>query len=144
MPSAQHQQPRTNGSRGTTRGGSSDRMKQIFGPLLAGLAIDLIDLATFGPVGIYTGLLIGGTVGYLLAPHLGFERRSWWISALLTGVYCTLPLTAFIPAATFAAIASRLLSAAPEEPSQTADPALRREDAIEVDYEVVDDDTHLP
>ena len=71
--------------------------KRIVGPMIAAIAIDLLDLATFGPVGLYTGLLLGAVAGYWLAPLLGFPPHRRWLSALATGVYCTLPLTGPLP-----------------------------------------------
>lgn len=110
-------------------------VKRLFGPMLAGLAIDALDLATFGPVGLYYGLIVGGAAGYWLAPDLGFPPRARWQSALLTGIYCTMPFTAFLPIATAAAAISRAVTKEPEPSSPNSDPALRPEDSIEVDYE---------
>ena len=112
-------------------------LMQAIGPMMAGLAIDGLDLMTFGPIGLYTGLMLGGAVGYWLAPRLGFPPRARWLAALMTGIYCTIPLTGFIPAAAIAAGLSRALfrgSAMPVEAN--ADPALRREGSIDVEFEV--------
>ena len=35
-------------------------------PIIGGLILDFADLATLGPVSIYTGLLIGGLIGWLM------------------------------------------------------------------------------
>ncbi len=113
-------------------------LKQTIGPMIAGLAIDGLDLMTFGPIGLYTGLILGGAVGYWLAPRLGFPPRARWLAALMTGIYCTIPLTGFIPAAAIAAGLSRALSRGRgrDTPVETsADPALRREGAIDVEFE---------
>lgn len=111
--------------------------KRIVGPMIAAIAIDLLDLATFGPVGLYIGLILGAAVGYWLAPLLGFPPHRRWLSALATGVYCTLPLTGLIPLATLASVISRAMTRgnlridADREP----DP----EGAIDVEYEIVSD-----
>jgi hypothetical protein len=84
------------------------------GPLAAGAIIDAVDLATFGPVGVWIGMLAGGAVGWWLAPSLGFSRRHRWLCAALTGVYCTLPMTGFLPVATLVGGTIRLLSREPE------------------------------
>ncbi len=109
-------------------------MIRIFGPMIAGLAIDGLDLMTFGPIGLYGGLLLGGGVGYWLAPTLGFPPKGRWIAALMTGIYCTIPLTGFIPAAAIAAgLSQAFLGASTRE--RNIDPALRPEGAIEVEFE---------
>jgi hypothetical protein len=120
-------------------GGSGAPLLTLFGPLLAGLVIDAIDLVTYGPIGIYTGLLAGGLIGYVLAPVLGFPERGRWVSALVTGIYCMMPMTAFLPLATVAAGLSRALlrDEAPRE--ENGDPALRPEGSIEAEYEVEPD-----
>ena len=107
---------------------------RTFGPMIAGLAIDGLDLMTFGPIGLYTGLLVGGAVGYWLAPTLGFPPKGRWLAALMTGIYCTIPLTGFIPAAAIAAgLSHAFLGAKARE--TIADPDLRPEGAIDVEFE---------
>jgi hypothetical protein len=107
-------------------------------PIFAALAIDLLDLATFGPVGLYTGLILGAIVGFALAPLLGFPPHRRWLSALAVGVYCTLPLTGLIPLATLASVVSR--SRVRKNPrvdgARETDPA----GAIDVEYEVIADE----
>jgi len=111
--------------------------KQIIGPMVAALAIDLLDLATFGPFGLYTGLILGGAAGYFLAPFLGFPPHRRWLSALATGVYCTLPLTGLIPLATLASVATRTLMRG--DLRVDAADELKSQDTIDVEYEVVSD-----
>jgi len=112
--------------------------QQIIRPLFAALAIDLLDLATFGPVGLYTGLVLGAIVGFWLAPLLGFPAHRRWLSALVVGVYCTLPLTGLIPLATLASVVSRSLVRGNLRVDGAAetDPA----GAIDVEYEVIADE----
>ena len=111
-------------------------LKQILGPMIAGLTIDALDLMTYGAIGSYTGLILGGAVGYWLAPALGFPPRGRWLAALMTGIYCTIPLTGFIPAAAIGAGVSRALSKGRDTPVESsADPALRPEGAIDVEFE---------
>ena len=110
-------------------------LAQAIGPMIAGLAIDGLDLMTFGPIGLYAGLILGGALGYWLAPRLGFPPGARWLAGLMTGIYCTIPLTGFIPAAAIAAGLSRALfrgNATPVEAS--TDPALRREGSIDVEF----------
>ena len=112
--------------------------------MLAGLAIDALDLATFGPIGIYTGMILGVAIGWWLAPELGFPPRARWLSGLMTGVYCTLPLTGFIPAATIAAGVTRAILRDKQHADPTLDPGLRSRDTIDVEYEVLDDEAGRP
>jgi hypothetical protein len=111
--------------------------KQIVRPMLAALAIDLLDLATFGPIGLYIGMILGAAVGYWLAPLLGFPPHRRWLSALATGVYCTLPLTGRIPLATLASVMSRAMTRGNQHVDVAREPD--PEGAIDVEYEVVSD-----
>ena len=82
------------------------RAERAFGPVGAGLILDLVDLGTFGPMGVFFGGVIGAVVGWYLARVLGVPRRwrTWMIVA--AAVYCMIPFTEFIPAATlFGALA---------------------------------------
>ena len=111
-------------------------LMRAIGPMIAGLAIDGLDLMTFGPIGLYAGLILGGVVGYWLAPMLGFPPKGRWLAALMTGIYCTIPLTGFIPAAAIAAGLTRALSRGDTTPvAQSDDPALRPEGSIDVEFE---------
>ncbi len=76
------------------------RANRAFGPVLAGLIIDLVDLASFGPLGMLLGLPVGALLGYWLASALGATRRSAFLCALAAGIYCSLPFTTFLPLAT--------------------------------------------
>lgn len=76
------------------------RMNRAFGPIAAGMIIDLVDFATFGPVGLLLGLPIGGLAGYWMGRALGFDKRASRWCALAASVYCTIPGTEIIPLAT--------------------------------------------
>lgn len=76
------------------------RVEQIFGPLFAGILLDMVDLATFGPLGFYAGMFVGSAAAYYLCRVAKLPRRWRMIGALLGGVYCTLPLTEFLPLGT--------------------------------------------
>lgn len=76
---------------------------------LAGLALDLLDLLTVGPIGLWAGMIVGGAAGWWLAPRFGFRSDRRWICALLAGVYCTVPATSFLPVASVLTVASRLV-----------------------------------
>ena len=120
----------------------SKDIKRLFGPMLAGLLIDAVDLITFGSIGIYTGMFVGGALGYWLAPALGFPPKGRWLSALMTGIYCTMPITGFIPAATIAAGLSRSLFKGDDAAASRVDPPLPSEESIEAEYTSVWKDSH--
>lgn len=77
-----------------------ERLLHSFGPLAAGYLIDVLDLATFGPIGFYLGPLLGGLLGWWLAAvyRLGSVGQS--VVVLLVALYCMIPATEFIPLAT--------------------------------------------
>lgn len=76
------------------------RLNHTFGPIVAGMLIDLLDFTTFGPVGLVVGLPIGGLVGYWMGRSLGLSRKASLGCALAASIYCTTPATEFIPLAT--------------------------------------------
>lgn len=83
------------------------RLNRAFGPVAAGLVIDLLDLSTFGPIGLYLGFPVGGLAGYWMGRALGLDRRMAGICAVAAGVYCVLPGTEFIPLATLVGALAR-------------------------------------
>ena len=76
------------------------RLNRAFGPIAAGVIIDLVDFATFGPIGLVLGLPVGGLAGYWMGQCLGLERKACLWCALAAGIYCTIPFTELIPLAT--------------------------------------------
>ena len=116
------------------RRGVAPATQRLVGPMLAGLAIDAVDLMTFGPIGIYAGMFVGGAVGYWLAPAIGFPPKGRWLSALMTGIYCTMPITGFIPAAAIAAGLSRTLFQEDEPAASPSEPAEDPEGAVEAEF----------
>lgn len=76
------------------------RLNRAFGPIMAGVIIDAVDLATFGPIGYVLGLPVGGLAGYWLGRCLGLERKASLLCALAAGIYCTIPFTGLLPLGT--------------------------------------------
>lgn len=69
-------------------------------PVLAGLVIDALDLATRGPRGFLVGGPLGGLVGTWLGRRMGLDRaRSLGLGALCA-LYCSLPGTELLPLGT--------------------------------------------
>lgn len=103
-------------------------------PVVAGALLDLLDLATWGPVGLWVGLAAGGLAGWMLAPLLGWQGRSRWLGALGAGLYCMLPVTSILPLGTVVGLLSSLRERkAPEVDSEELGDS-RAGPAIEADY----------
>jgi hypothetical protein len=92
------------------------RLNRAFGPIAAGMLIDLVDLATFGPIGYVLGLPIGGLAGYWMGRCLRLERKASLLCALAAGVYCTIPYTEAIPLATLVGAYARFRESGREAP----------------------------
>lgn len=78
----------------------ADRLNRALSPIVAGMVIDAIDVATLGPIGLMVGLPLGGLAGYWLGKSLGLEQEKCLLCGLAAGVYCMMPLTAALPLAT--------------------------------------------
>ncbi len=76
--------------------GKARRAERVFGPLLGGVILDFMDLATFGPL----GLIVGFVVGFWICSIYKFPMKHRVIGAFLAGWYCMIPFTRFIPLAT--------------------------------------------
>ena len=90
---------------------AASRIHYAIGPIACGMILDAADLITFGPLGLYGGFLIGGLVGFWLASLYRFSlplRLFWSLGAAL---YCTMPLTEFVPVATIISAAHRFFHA---------------------------------
>jgi hypothetical protein len=82
-----------------TRTGSSGpykRAERAFGPILAGVFLDAIDLASMGP----GGFILGGLAGYWIASIYALPLNRRLLLAFLAGYYCMLPATHLVPLAT--------------------------------------------
>ena len=73
--------------------GILERLYYALGPLSAGILLDVLDLATFGPIGLFAGALVGGYAGWILGELEGFERNTRIAVAVCAAIYMTLPLT---------------------------------------------------
>ena len=70
--------------------------------VLAGVLLDLVDLATMGPIGLYGGFVFGAAAGWWAGRELGFTIRARWLCALGGAVYAATPATEFVPLGTLA------------------------------------------
>jgi len=104
------------------------RLNRAFGPVIAGLIIDLVDLSTFGPMGFYFGLPLGGGCGYWMGRTLGLSHKHSFYCALAAGIYCMIPVSEFLPLATLVGAFARYRESAPpsdEAPSEPKTPQVR-------------------
>lgn len=70
---------------------------RVLGPVLAGVAIDLVDAATPFPL---LGLLVGWPLGTYLARHAGAKHSTALRLGFLAGLYCAVPMTTGLPVGT--------------------------------------------
>ncbi len=96
-------------------GGTWARLGRALGPVLPGLVIDAVDAATFGPLGIWLGPLLGGPAGWFLARQAGLGRGHAALLAAATAVYCAVPFTAAIPVGTLVGAWARFVLPPPGE-----------------------------
>lgn len=76
------------------------RLNRAFGPVVAGIILDVLDLATFGPIGLLAGIPVGAAAGYWMGSALGLPRGQCIFCAIAGAVYCTIPFTEVLPLAT--------------------------------------------
>lgn len=80
--------------------GLLQRLYRSLGPVAGGLLLDMVDLATFGPIGVYGGFLLGGAVGWWVATLYGVHGAGRGLITGLAALYTGFPGTAFVPLAT--------------------------------------------
>ena len=76
------------------------RLNNAMGPIAAGVIIDMIDIITFGPVGLVLGVPIGAAAGYWLGQSMNLRTNQCLMCALAAGIYCTIPFTELLPLGT--------------------------------------------
>jgi len=91
------------------------RANRAFGPIFAGMIIDLVDLATFGPIGFILGLPVGGLAGFWMGRCLGLSKLASFYCAIAAGIYCTIPYTEVIPLATLVGAYARFRESGRDE-----------------------------
>jgi hypothetical protein len=97
------------------------RLNRAFGPIVAGVILDLLDLAPFGPLGYVHGLPLGGLMGYWLGRCLGLGRKASVLCAFAAGVYCTFPFTGILPLATLVGAYARFRESGTPQTEETPD-----------------------
>ena len=74
--------------------------------IMAGFIIDLVDFILRGSMGFYLGVPAGCVVGTLMGRFIGLSWKRSLILGGVTGIYCGIPGTFFLPLGTLAAILS--------------------------------------
>jgi hypothetical protein len=93
------------------------RLHRALGPLAGGMILDFVDLATFGPVGLFGGFLIGAAVGWWVSSIYGFTTQARILFATFAAIYTAIPFTELLPLAT---IISAIARFRPQYPPTTA------------------------
>jgi len=87
---------------------TGNRLLQRLGPILGGLLIDGIDLASYGPLGI-GGLLVGAFAAWWLTSGTRLNLKTRIFVSAITGIYCLTPFTEILPLATIVATIGKFL-----------------------------------
>jgi len=69
-------------------------------PFLGSLLIDLADFFSLGPQGLILGLAVGAPCAWWVAKSLGFSQGMRLLLAGCAAIYCAVPFTELVPAAT--------------------------------------------
>jgi len=77
------------------------------------MILDVLDLATFGPIGLVVGGVIGVCAGWVLADLEGYGRPTKCVFAVCAAIYMTVPLTEPIPVATSLGLIARFFRGPP-------------------------------
>lgn len=76
------------------------RLHKALGPILGGIILDVVDLATFGPIGLIIGPFLGAAIGFWIASIYDLSKTGKVITTLLSAIYCTIPFSEVLPLAT--------------------------------------------
>lgn len=76
------------------------RLHRALAPIAAGLLIDMVDLSTFGQIGIFLGFSLGAIAGLWMGYSLELKKKFICLLSLAAGIYCMIPGTEYIPLGT--------------------------------------------
>lgn len=88
-----------------------ERLHNALGPLAAGIIIDVVDFAAFGPFCLLLGPILGGLAGWWVSSIYGFGTKGRLIVATAAAIYVTIPFTELLPLATMVAAVGRFYHA---------------------------------
>ena len=98
------------------------RVYYALGPLAAGIMLDVLDLATFGPVGIALGAVVGGYAGWVIGEFEGLSRNGRITLACCAAIYMMIPTTEPLPIATAFSLVARFIKGPRKNPDQDESP----------------------
>ena len=84
-----------------------ERQRRDFGPIRAGILIDLVDFATIGPLQAIVGVPLGTVLGWQMFRYFPLRRTTRLGFAIACGLYCGLLPTNFLPLATLLGVFAR-------------------------------------
>ncbi len=87
------------------------RSVSMWAPVLAAILLDIADVLSFGPQGLFIGTIAGSALGWRIAAASGFSSKGRLVCAALAAIYCIMPFTEILPVATMLTTASRVMSA---------------------------------
>lgn len=90
--------------------GFFNRLGFAFGPLVAGMILDVLDFATFGPIGLVAGAVVGGYAGWILARFEHVDPPLRTAIAICAAAYMMIPFTEVVPAATILVLLARFFT----------------------------------
>ena len=80
--------------------GFFQRVHKALGPITGGLLLDFVDLATYGPMGIFFGGALGALVAWWVTSIYNVRGTARVFLITIAAMYCTMPLTEPFPIAT--------------------------------------------
>jgi hypothetical protein len=92
---------------GCGRRGLLERLNDALGPIAGGIILDVVDFATFGPIGLFIGWIAGGLTGWWIGSIYKFSTRGRILLAIAAAAYCSAPGTEFLPLATIVSAIAR-------------------------------------
>ncbi len=95
----------------TAKPSPARRLHHALGPIAGAMILDAGDLLTFGPLGIYTGALVGGGVGFWLTGLYRFSMPVRLLWSVAAGIYYSIPFTEMLPIATLISATHRFAHA---------------------------------
>ena len=91
-----------------------ERTYYALGPLGVGFILDVLDLATFGPIGLALGPVVGAAAGWIIGDLEGVGRNGRIVLAFCAAIYMFIPFTEPVPVATCFGLVARFF----REPSE--------------------------